>query len=356
MSVKWGFLFSALIAGIASCRGSSGLDDGAAPASGGSFVVHTGGASNAGAPSLVGGFGGISFTPSYHPPSGFEGCIHAKVEERCKGGWCTLPSSCFVMGSPEEEWRRGQNTEQQVAVVLTRSFEMQQTEMTRQFWTELVGTDTQADTQFACDESDCPITNMTWWDAIYAANLLSERAGLAKCYRPLGCEGTPGNGMICTGVEDPDSPIQACAGYRLPTRAEMEYATRAGTISSFYSGEISPQADTDCRPDLQLDLIAWYCSNSETRSHKVHVKPPNGFGLTDLLGNVGEMLNDERTSRTSPGGEDPEGTVGTSSNRTIYGCDVRAHSSMCRAASRLTWPWDGRSWFTGFRLVRTLDP
>src|SRR5690242_13971993 len=43
-------------------------------------------------------------TPKYYPVPGFESCVHAEVKADCADGWCKLPPSCFVMGSPEDEW------------------------------------------------------------------------------------------------------------------------------------------------------------------------------------------------------------------------------------------------------------
>ena len=325
---------------------------------GGNAGILDGGAGGRGAGGSIAATGGDAavslLPPKYHPPAGFEDCKHAEVRANCNDGWCRLPPSCFVMGSPEDEWYRGRENERQIAVTLTHAFEMQQTEMTRGLWLDLVKIDTEANTEHICGDSTCPITNMTWWDAIHAANLLSMRNGHSPCYEPLGCEGTPGNGLVCASVARPDAAIQECTGYRLPTRAEAEYAARAGTITAFYSGGISEQADIDCRRDDQLEAIAWYCDNSGTRSHNTGQRQPNDFGLHDLIGNVGEMLNDQHTFTSSPGAANPEGTTGSQSTRSVYGCDVRSPSAACRAAVRLSWSWDTKSWFTGFRLVRTI--
>ena len=65
-------------------------------------------------------------------------------------------------------------------------------------------------------------------------------------------------------------------GYRFPTEAEMEYATRSGAVTARYFGE------TD---DL-LPHYAWYLSNSQEKFWPVGTRKPNDFGLFDTHGNV----------------------------------------------------------------------
>ena len=292
--------------------------------------------------------------PTYHPPPGFESCVHAPVAEDCSGGWCRLRAGCFVMGSPENTPRRGMYSEDQVAVTLGHSFLIQQTEMTRRQWADLLGVDTRADPAEACVEDDCPITNVTWWDAVHAANLLSDREGLPRCYEPLDCTGTPGRQIACAGVAEPDRSVYGCAGYRLPTRAEAEYATRAGTTSPFYTGFYSDRSDLDCYPEPALERMAWFCFNAKEKTQPVARLEPNGFGLFDMAGNAYEWFNEWDTTRSSPGGLDPEGEVGIEPNRATSACGTTAVALMCRASNRFTIKWDLTSSSTGFRLVRSL--
>src|SRR5688500_10968993 len=56
---------------------------------------------------------------------------------RCHDGMCFIPAGSFTIGSPETEWSRGAFGEEQVNVTLTRSFLLQQYEVTIPEWTDL---------------------------------------------------------------------------------------------------------------------------------------------------------------------------------------------------------------------------
>ena len=70
--------------------------------------------------------------------------------------------------------------------------------------------------------------------------------------------------------------------YRLPTEAEWEYASRAGTTSAF---GVCDSADG-------LKDYAWYNETADVELHAVGTKKPNAFGLYDMQGNVREWVQD----------------------------------------------------------------
>jgi hypothetical protein len=203
--------------------GSGGEKSGAA---GGS--PSAGGAANAAGAEPSGGSLPTP-VPKYHPPPGFEDCTHAEVKTDCTDGWCKLAPSCFVMGSPENEWHRGRDSENQTAVNLTHTLEMQQKELSRSEWETI--TKTLAPGPDNCTEGGCPVALVSWWDAVHAADLLSTQKKLEPCYEPVDCTGILGKDLVCTGVKDPDKSVYECQGYRLPTRSEAEYAARAAPRS-----------------------------------------------------------------------------------------------------------------------------
>jgi eukaryotic-like serine/threonine-protein kinase len=125
---------------------------------------------------------------------------------------------------------------------------------------------------------DCPMIEVSWYDAAAYCNWLSKQEGLPEeqwCYAPNE-QGEYGEGMkVVAGY-------LGKTGYRLPTEAEREYACRAGseTAWSFGSG-----------PDL-LGKYAWFVGNASSQSHPVGSLRPNDLGLFDVHGNVCEWCQD----------------------------------------------------------------
>ena len=327
--------------------------------SGGQSPVSTSG----GAGGDAHGTGGTSHVlqepsgPLHHPPPGFAECKHAEVKEDCKDGWCTLPPSCFVMGAPEDEWTRGRYTGTQVAATLTHPIEVQQMEMSRAEWkkiTSVLPSGYKQEDDGECLEDDCPINNVTWWEAIFAANMLSVQSGLDPCYEPVNCTAEIGKGLVCEAVAEPEKSVYNCEGYRLGTRAEAEYATKASTYSTWYSGNITVYDNLDCNFDEKLDEIGWYCFNSENRAHPTGKKAKNAFGLYDIIGNEGEWLNEEDRTTAAGGGLDPIGNIGTRRDRQIFGGAYNARAWTSTTSDVFAAAWDIRGPQAGFRLYRTL--
>lgn len=155
-----------------------------------------------------------------------------------------------------------------------------------------------------------------------------------------------------------------CEGYRLPTQAEWQYAARAGTTTTYYSGpmtvtgyqEDSSAACEELR-DINLDPIAWYCVNSGNITHPVGGKLPNAWGLHDMLGNAFEFAHDpDRPRSPEPMERDPFGEIGTwQESRATVGGSAIGWPSLLRTAGGLgQGPSPGA--LLGFRLARTLGP
>lgn len=157
-----------------------------------------------------------------------------------------------------------------------------------------------------------PVVNLSWYEAIYLCNLLSDIAGLSKCYT------STFEGIKCDWEAN---------GYRLPSEAEWQFACKAETAGYRYG---------------DINKIAWYKENSGGELCKVGKKEPNTWGLYDMIGNVWEWcwdVYDEKEYgpyRTFRGGSWAEDERGCGST-----CRRRSHPSFCIED-------------LGFRLARTL--
>jgi formylglycine-generating enzyme len=286
-------------------------------------------------------------------------CRHPAVVADCKDGWCRIPKGCFIMGSPESEWGRGLNTENQTATVLTRPFVMQQAESTRGQWEALGLSPPGTSKEYGrdCADPECPAGNLSWYHALAFANELSKRDGYEPCYELVGCTGAlKDQSLVCENARVAASSVYDCRGYRLPTEAEWEYAARAGTRTALYSGEIAPQASAaSCGADSKLEPIAWYCQNGGRTTHATARKLPNHWGLFDILGNAIELTSD--STRASPGPApwtDPAAQLQAQDSHVWKGAGAWSDNAALRAASRLAGAPNERDAGIGFRLVRTL--
>jgi formylglycine-generating enzyme required for sulfatase activity len=140
------------------------------------------------------------------------------------------------------------------------------------------------------------------------------------------------------------------SGYRLPTEAEMEYATRSGARSSRYYGE------TD---DL-LEKYAWYAKNSNELVQRVGRKKPNDIGLFDVQGNCFTWCQEPFAGYPEVEGEeaveDKEGqlVVISTATRVLRGGSFGSRSAIVRSALRNDSVPTTRDVSYGFRPSRTL--
>ena len=151
--------------------------------------------------------------------------------------------------------------------------------------------------------------------------------------------------------------------YRLPTEAEWEYASRAGTTTPYYYG-------TD--PNT-LSKYAWFQKNSTNKYQKVAQKLPNAWGLYDILGNLMEWTTDHYLPNRYASIEPKNPMVAPTQGvypKVLRGGSFLSDASICRNGKRIKSDpiWNRRDpqipkskwWLTeakdvGIRLVRPLQ-
>jgi formylglycine-generating enzyme required for sulfatase activity len=130
---------------------------------------------------------------------------------------------------------------------------------------------------------------------------------------------------------------EGCGDYRLPTEAQWEYACRAGTTGPRY------------HPDVKA--IAWYVGHGNAGPQPVGRKPPNAWGLYDMLGNVWEWCRDGRRTYTADAMVDPLGPTGIGTSRVGRGGSWRDSRQFVVASLRYEIDPSTRSIDLGFRCA-----
>ncbi|MEZ4829454.1 MAG: formylglycine-generating enzyme family protein [Bacteroidia bacterium] len=133
--------------------------------------------------------------------------------------------------------------------------------------------------------------------------------------------------------------------WRLPTEAEWEYAAGGGSENrTEYAGTNN---------ESELGDYAWYTKNTkDTGTRPVGQKKPNRLGLYDMSGNVWEWCWDWYGSYTSSDISNPQGPE-KGTDRVSRGGSWLSFAEYCRVSLRRNLSPDYRSYFLGFRPVRT---
>jgi len=260
----------------------------------------------------------------------------------------------FTMGSLSTELGRvspGDNDESpQHTVTLTHDFSISSTEVTQTEFQCVMSWNPSAHTGCA----DCPVDTVSWFDAVGYANQLTMNQGGTPCYSfsgPFTCyDGTqPASYTSCMNATHKGistatvslngiTSIYDCAGLRLPTEAEWEYAARAGTTAATYNGDLNSSDSLLCTTPVStvLSPISWFCGNA-IATHTSGGKTANAWGLYDMLGNVWEWCHDWYAPYDAGPDTDPEGPLTqppSNPQRVDRGCGFDSKAECLRSSDR----------------------
>lgn len=254
-----------------------------------------------------------------------------------------LPPGTFKMGSPESEvdrsrsWNTGNET--QHAVTLSRPFYLGKYEVTQSEFERVMSFNPSRFT----GSKRLPVESVSWFDAVWFCNQLSELDGFQACYRIRSVE-KDGESIKSAQVE----LVSGARGYRLPTEAEWEYACRAGKETAFSFGANITPAQVNYDGNHPYNGAA----KAEHRKKPVEVDAlkENSFGLHQMHGNVDEWCQDWYGDYPGVAVADPLGPS-TGSDRIHRGGDFNNGASGCRSADRRGNSPDYRSFILGFRVA-----
>jgi formylglycine-generating enzyme required for sulfatase activity len=171
-----------------------------------------------------------------------------------------IPKGSFYMGNPVVNINASYS-ESQHLVTIDHDFWLGQMEVTQEEWQKVMGDEEphpEKPSPFRNDNKKYPVVSISYFDV---------QAFLQKLEI-----GSPGN------------------RFRLPTKAEWEYACRAGTMTDFNTG----MKISDSLANFNAEILSSYSSIGKYIGHPTPVGsyPPNQWGLYDMHGNVWEWVSD----------------------------------------------------------------
>jgi formylglycine-generating enzyme required for sulfatase activity len=247
----------------------------------------------------------------------------------------------FVMGSPPNEANRDEDERQQ-NMRIRRTFALASKPVTVEQYRQF-DRDYKLPALFT-RRTDLPVVATSWHQAAAYCNWLSKVEGIDEdqwCYE------------IKDGqVTKLKANYLRLTGYRLPTEVEMEYATRAGALTSRYYGET----------EELLGKYAFYTKNSQGKTWPVGSLKPNDLGFFDMQGNVytwcQERYKDSPQGQAKEPGEETEDvlSINNQESRVMRGGSFSYPTWLVRSAYRNRDVPTYRGNFVGFRPARTLVP
>jgi formylglycine-generating enzyme required for sulfatase activity len=280
-----------------------------------------------------------------------QGALLTIYPANIQSGMALIPAGSFVMGDSLGD--SGTNSDElPLHSVYVSAFYMDKYDVTLALWQQVYNWATthgySFDSAGSGKAANHPVQKTdSWYDCVKWCNARSEMEGRIPAYY------TDASQTVVYRSGDIDlsnSCVNWNAGYRLPTEAEWEKAARGGlngqrfpwgnTISwsqANYGGQPLSLTSYGFSYDLAtaIGLNPTFNDGVYPYTNPVGYFAPNGYGLYDMAGNVGQWCWDWSGSYSSSSQADPRGPTSGSVNGRVHrggGCYDFARS--CRTASR----------------------
>jgi hypothetical protein len=191
-----------------------------------------------------------------------------------------------------------------------------------------------------------PVERVSWFNTIEYCNRRSIQEGLTPAYSYSTFGTNPDTWPSGWNTSNANHTNVSCnwsvTGYRLPTEMEWMFAAKGGNQSQGYTYSGSNN----------VDAVAWYSSNSGSRTHDVGTKAPNELLTYDMSGNVWEWCWDIWGNYPSGDQTNPTGAA-SGSYRILRGGSWYNSAYNCTVTFRNYNNPTFTSNYYGFRILRS---
>jgi sulfatase modifying factor 1 len=267
-----------------------------------------------------------------------------------------VPAGTFKIGSPPDEAGRRDDEGPQMEIRIARPFAVAQYEVTRQQYEAFLR------------DANHPVSGNCMTDRRKPGTWAIDAE---TNFHDPGFPQTGKHPATCISWNDAKAYIawlnaKADGGYRLLTEAEWEYLARAGSTTAYPWG---PQIEDGCPymngfdqviVDKKGDLYKGEpvsfanCSDGYLNTSPVGTYAPNAFGIYDMIGNLGEWVEDCSTQSYASMQSDGAAENGDCDKRMVRGGSWGTQPRQLRSAERIRYSPTDVDDSIGIRVAKSL--